>query len=293
MRYVQLRAFHHVALSGGFSRAAERLHLTQPAVSDQVRKLEQRYDIRLFHRRNRQVELTRIGRQLLEITRRLFDAEAQAEEFLGEAHRRLAGTLRIVADSASHLLHLLAPYRAAFPDVEIVVDAGNSEQVVSALTRYQADIGVLGDVPDERDFTVIRLSATPLVAFAARAHPLAAPGREVTLEQLLRYPLVLREPGSKTRQKFTQGVVGRGYRAQPAIEAEGREAVREIVSTGVGVGIVSAAEFGRDERLTAIPIADCEILMEEALICLRERAAVERIGGFLTLARTQPPAGVR
>ena len=82
MRYVQLRAFHNVALHGGFSRAAEELHLTQPAISDQVRKLEEEYDVLLFNRLKKRVTLTPQGERLLEITLRLFDSEAQALELL-------------------------------------------------------------------------------------------------------------------------------------------------------------------------------------------------------------------
>ena len=82
MRYVQLRAFHYVAISGGFSRAAEELLLTQPAISDQVRKLEEEYDILLFNRQRKQVTLTPAGEKLLTITRRMFDTESQALELL-------------------------------------------------------------------------------------------------------------------------------------------------------------------------------------------------------------------
>ena len=78
MRYVQLRAFHYVAICGGFSRAAEAMFLTQPAVSDQVRKLEEEYDVLLFNRHKKQVTLTETGQRLLEITRRMFDIEQQA-----------------------------------------------------------------------------------------------------------------------------------------------------------------------------------------------------------------------
>eukprot|EP01133_Synstelium_polycarpum_P030683 gene30683-38234_t len=85
MRYVQLRAFHHVAIYGGFSRAAEMLFLTQPAISDQVRKLEEEYDILLFNRNKKQVTLTEAGQRLLEITHRMFDTEQQALELLSES----------------------------------------------------------------------------------------------------------------------------------------------------------------------------------------------------------------
>lgn len=288
MRYVQLRAFHNVALHGGFSRAAEELHLTQPAISDQVRKLEEEYDVLLFNRLKKRVKLTPQGERLLEITRRLFDSEAQALELLSESRALRAGTLRIVADSAHHVLHILARFRERHPGVRITVTAGNTETVLAALHAYDADIGVLGDLPASRDIEALPLNATPIIAFVARGHPLAARAA-LRLAELPGLPLVLREEGSKTRRKLEEAAAARGIVLTPAITAEGREAVREIVASGAGLGFVSQAEFGADTRLVAIPIADAPALrMQEALVCLRERRAAKLVAAFFAIARAMP-----
>lgn len=291
MRYVQLRAFHHVAVCGGFSKAAGALGLSQPAISDQVRRLEEDYDVILFNRQRRQVTLTEIGRQLLEVTRRLFATEGQAFEILSQSQTLRGSTLRVVADSAFHVLHALARFRAAFPGVGITVHVGNTEQVMNRLYDFQADVGVLGEMPDSQDFKTLLLSSEPIVAFVSRDDALATRST-VTLAELCTQPLVLREKGSKTRYKFEAEAAARGLKPQIAIEAEGREAVREIVATGIGVGVVSAAEFGQDPRLVAIPIADCDMRMDEALICLRERAQSRLISAFFSVADTaSQPAG--
>lgn len=284
MRYVQLRAFHHVAVSGGFSRAAEVLHLTQPAISDQVRKLEEEYDVLLFNRHKKQVSLTPQGERLLDITRRLFDSEQQALELLSEVRALRSGTLRIVADSAHHLLHILARFRDRYPGVRISVRSGNTESVLDALHGYEADIGVLGNMPDSRDIEALKLNSTPIVAFVARDHPAA--GRiSLTFRDLAGLPLVLREEGSRTRAKLEDTARQTGIVLTPAIEAEGREAVREIVASGAGVGFVSAAEFGSDARLVSIPIAGGEgMVMDEALICLRERKTGNLVQAFFEVA---------
>ena len=284
MRYVQLRAFHHVAVCGGFSRAAEALGLTQPAISDQVRKLEAEYDILLFNRHKKQVSLTGSGQRLLEITRRMFGNEKQALELLSEARTLRSGALRIVADSAHHLLHVLAPFRAEYPGIAITVQSGNTAEVMARLYSYDADVGVLGEVPSGRDFEAIRLSSTPLIAFVARGHELSG-RRAMSLGELAGQPLVLRERGSMTRRNLERAVAARGLALRPAIEAEGREAVREIVAAGGGVGIVSVAEFGRDTALVPITISDCNIVMDEALVCLRERAGGRMVSAFLDIAR--------
>ncbi len=284
MRYVQLRAFHHVAIHGGFSRAAEALHLTQPAISDQVRKLEEEYDVVLFNRRKKQVVLTESGQQLLEITRRLFEIEKQAHEMLAESRALRSGALRMVADSVHHAVSILGRFRERYPGIELTIRSGNSEAVIAQLYDYEAELGILGEVPAGRDFVVIHLSSTPLIAFTAAGHPLAR-RRSVTLAELAGRMLVLRERGSKTRQHIEAAAEVRGIALKATIEAEGREAVREIVAESGGVGVVSAAEFGQDSRLVPIPIADCDAVMEEALICLRERANSKLIRAFLDLAR--------
>ncbi len=283
MRYVQLRAFHHVAICGGFSRAAEQLYLTQPAISDQVRKLEEEYDVLLFNRHRRQVTLTPVGERLLDITRKLFDNEQQALELLSESRALRAGHLRIVADAANHLLGALGEFRRRHPGVRISLRAGNTESVIASLYSYEADIGVLGEIPDGRDFEVVKLNSTPIIAFAAATHP-AARQASLDFEELGRHPLVFREQGSKTRKKLEEGAEKAGVRLEPAIEAEGREAVREIVAAGVGIGFVSEAELALDSRLVPIPIDAPVMLMEEALICLRERSRGKLMRAFLDIA---------
>lgn len=285
MRYVQLRAFHQVAISGGFSRAAEALFLTQPAISDQVRKLEEEYDVLLFNRNKKQVTLTHSGQKLLEITHRMFDTEQQALELLTESRALRSGTLRIVADAAHHLLHILGSFRARYPGVQVSVRAGNTETVISSLYSYDADIGVLGEIPTGRDFEVLKLNSTPIIAFASVDHPLAGK-KSLTLKQLSQESLVMRERGSKTRQKLEDLAAASKVELRPVIEAEGREAVREIVASGAGIGFVSAAEFGQDSRLVPIAIDAPETLMDEALICLRERSGGKLVRAFLDMARS-------
>jgi aminoethylphosphonate catabolism LysR family transcriptional regulator len=283
MRYVQLRAFHYVAICGGFSRAAEALFLTQPAISDQVRKLEEEYDVLLFMRNKKQVILTQAGRELLEITKRMFDTEQQALDLLSESRALRSGTLRIVADAAHHLLPILTVFRQRFPTVQISVRTGNTETVVSNLHSYDADIGVLGEIPEGRDFEVVKLNSTPIIAFVASGHPLAPSGK-IALRDLPSHALVMRERGSKTRQKLEQSAAVAGISLNPTIEAEGREAVREIVAAGGCVGFVSQAEFGRDERLVPLEIIGTNMFMDEALICLKERNGAKLVSAFFKIA---------
>lgn len=288
MRYVQLRAFHYVAICGGFSRAAEALHLTQPAISDQVRKLEAEYDLRLFDRNKKQVSLTDQGKKLIELTHRLFEVEQKALEFLSASQTLKTGSLTIIADSPHHILHILAPFREKYPHIRISIQGGNSVTVLEKLNSYQADIGVMGDIPENQEFQVTKLSSTPLIAFAPVDSEMAKL-KSVRVRDLATMPLVLREAGSKTRSKFEELAAQNKLTLQTPIEAEGREAVREIVASGGGIGIVSEAEFGQDSRLKKIPISDSNLTMDEAVVTLKERQDSKLIRAFLQFVK---PAGL-
>lgn len=283
MKYVQLRAFLNVAEHGGFSVAAKAMGLTQPAVSDQVLSLEQEYDILLFNRQRKQISLTEQGEKLQAIARPMFEIEARAVEYLTEARTITTGTLQVIADSAFHLTELLSRFRAKYPNIHINLRTGNSVEVETELAAYRADIGVLGSQIKTDQFLRISLGTSPIVAFAS-GNFLTPSKKPMPLAELAKYPLVFREKGSKTRQKLEEAAKQQKVSLNPSIVAEGREAVREIVAFGGGIGFVSDAEFGQDARLIRIPISGPEIPMEETVVCVRHRSEVRTIQAFMDMA---------
>jgi aminoethylphosphonate catabolism LysR family transcriptional regulator len=286
MRYVQLRAFHHVAVCESFSKAAQMLHLTQPAISDQVRKLEYEYDVRLFDRSKKQIILTQHGHKLVELTHRMFEVEQQVLEYLTAEQSLRSGRLNIIADSTHHILHILDSFREKYPKIQVSIKAGNTASVIESLHSYTSDIGVLGVVPENREFDIAKLSSTPIVAFAPASNEISKL-KSIKFGELVKLPLVLREPGSKTRAKLEELAAKRKMKLETFIEAEGREAVREIVAFGGGIGMVSEAEFGQDPSLVKIPISDANLMMDETLITLKERRDSKVIRAFLSLVNTQ------
>ncbi len=194
-----------------------------------------------------------------------------------------AGSLRIIVDSAYHVTPVLRAFQVRYPGVKISLKVGNSQAVTEALYGYHADIGVLGELTDTRDLEVMPLGSTPLVAFAAKSS-MHFGKVKISYPELAKAPLVMREKGSKTRQKLEQAAAESGVTLPPAIEAEGREAVREIVAAGNGIGFVSTAEFGSDERLFTIQLPEPAPIMQEALICMKERCEGKLIKAFMTIA---------
>jgi len=282
--HAQLKAFHAVAVHGSFTRAAERLFLSQPAISDQVRKLEERFGVLLFHRNKRSVRLTDLGERLLSITQRLFVVQAEAQELLQDSRALQTGSLILAVDAPVHVLPQIARFCERYPGITVKIETGNTDESLTRLFNYQADLALLGrDVSDERLLSV-PLRSDPMVAFVARTHPWARRS-SICLADLDDTPLVLREVGSVTRQTLEEEMSQAGLRIRAAIQVEGREAAREAVVVGIGVGVVSAAEFGSDSRVCALPITDCKRRLTETLVCLREQSSRRVVATFLEIVK--------
>ncbi len=292
MTHAQIRAFHHVALLGGFSLAAEALGLTQPAISDQVLRLERDNDVLLFSRIRKKVVLTPDGEELFAKTRAYFETEGEIKGLLSETANRIEEELRIMADSASHVSSIIHGFRKTYPSVRIVIASGNTEEIVQRLRSFDADIGVIGSGESYDDFETLSLSRSKLVGFARKDY-FPTGKRSISLAELADLPLVLREPGSKTRQQLEELGKERGVTLDPAVVAEGREAVREIVAANDGVGIVSRAELGEDQRIQAFELEDIDLEMREMVVHLRQRRDVRVIREFMRMCQSGGSAGLQ
>ncbi len=279
MRHAQLKAFHAVAVHGGFSRAAEALGLTQPAVSDHVRKLEESYGVQLFTRAPAGVVLTEMGRKLFAIAERQFEAEGEALELLLRGRTLEEGQLTIGADAASHVLPEIARFRLKHPKLAIRLVTGNSAQLLKRLEDFSIDIAVTAERPPEPSFLTRQIRSDRLVAVVQRSSRLSKL-KELNLAELVKLPLILREEGSMTRKLLLAEASRRGLTLSGTIEIESREAAREAAAQGLGLAIMSEGELVPDGRLAVLAIPDWQTEMEEWMICLRSRSALHVIRSF-------------
>ncbi|MBK4998859.1 LysR family transcriptional regulator [Pseudomonas sp. S31] len=246
----QLITFATVAEHGNISHAALALHLSQPAVSGQLKLLQEAFGEPLYQRAGRGVRLTPAGEQLLAHAERLRDTFRQAQA-LREAMLGLErGTLRIGASTtpASYLLpYLLADFQARYPDVLVTTSNGNSAEIVAALDSV--DIALIEGPPGQS--LPLGTEVTPwredeIVAIVPSGHPLAGQERQV-LEVLGDFPLVLRESGSGVRQMVERAFAREGVAMRVALEIAGVEGVKEAVRAGMGIGFVSAMSIRHED----------------------------------------------
>lgn len=286
-----LRAFHLVAEAGSFSAAARASGVGQPTLSAQVKALEATYAAALFDRRGRRVNLTPIGQNLHAVTTRLFLAEEEARALLHGSASLLRGHLRIAADSAAHVVPILASIRAQHAGLTFSLSIGNSSNVIERVLDHHADVAVTARPVSDPRLSGRLLRHDRLVLFVAAGHGLAK-RRNVSIRALAEHDLVLRERGSITREVFEARLHEAGVRPRTLLEVETREAVREAVLAGFGVGVGFEAELDSHPGLVRLLVADADLAVAEYVVCLEARRHLPLVRAFLTAGErlAGPPA---
>jgi aminoethylphosphonate catabolism LysR family transcriptional regulator len=265
-----LQAFHKVATEGGFTAAARALNVGQPTVSTHVKSLEDHFGVELFFRHGRSVELTPVGRSLLTITQGLYGHEDEAVNFLKTARDLRAGQLNVSSLGPYDVMELLAAFHGRYPEVRLSVSLATTDEVLANLLRFDADIGILGHDPaDPRVFCTF-YNRHRILVLVNVDHPLARQ-RQVRLAELEGESMVLRTQVSTTRQAFDQALARVGVRVRPIMEINSREAVREAIIRGLGVGVVAAPEYAPHESLRTLIVTDADMYVYAYVVCLAER----------------------
>lgn len=268
MSYAQLKAFHAVALERSFQKAAERLHLTQPAVSIHIKNLETDSGKHLFRRSGHVLSLTDDGRILFEATQRLVRAESDARQLLSAGTRGYQGTLVIGADGPHVALDLIGKFRERRPNVRVEVVLGNAETTWLNLLDLKVDAAVLAGSPVDSRVLKQLIASQSLVALVPTHHPLAR-RRSVRPAELAQHALIFRESGSSTQGKVRQAFAAENISVEPALVLGSREAVVEAVVRGIGIGFVYDREVGEDVRYRGVKIKGCEAINQDELACLK------------------------
>lgn len=279
-----LKAFDSTARAGSITTAARQLGLRQPTVSAHILRLEADYGVELFFRKGRRLALTEFGDALLEHTRRIFSAEEDAFSLLTAAKTHYSGTLNLHAIGPYNITPIIKAYRADYPGVQVTVTVGDSQSITQRILDYQGDIGlVLNEITDPQIFC-LPYRQQALVVFAATSHELASK-QEVSLADLMNQEFVMREEGSGTRKAFEEALTARGIRIKTSVEMRSREAVREAVAQGLGLGVVADRAYLPGPGLVKLDVKNFSAQTCTRLICRTERKNSPLIARFLQTAR--------
>jgi DNA-binding transcriptional LysR family regulator len=241
MNLNHLAIFHAVAQAGSMTLGAERLDISQPAVSKQVQELESALGVHLFDRIGRRIRLSQAGEIMADYARRLFALAHEAEEAMADV--RAVGRGRLVVGASTTIgTYLLPGVVAAFwrrhPSVELLVEIENTEQVHRRLAGLELDVGLTEGFVEEEELDAEVFYRDELVVIAPPGHQLAGKTR-VPLSALQEEPFILREPGSGTRAVEERALARLKLPVRVALALGSTEAIKRVVAEGVGLAIVS------------------------------------------------------
>lgn len=255
----QLQVFEAAARLGGYTRAAETLHLSQPAVSMQIRQLEEQAGMPLFDQIGKKVHLTDAGRTLYKhaqsILAQVHEAQLEFEEMRGMRRGQLNIT---IASTANYFApRLLAAFCQRHPEVKVSLDVSNREHILELLKETDKDLAIMGRPPEASDLVAHPFMENPLVVIAAPDHPLAQ-ARNIPLARLNEETFISREIGSGTRMAAERFFDEAGTRLTTAMEMSSNEAIKQAVQAGLGLGVVSVHTLEMELALGRLVILDVQ-----------------------------------
>ncbi len=259
----RLQVFHTVARLLSFTKAAESLHMTQPAVTFQVRQLEEYFNTRLFDRTHNRISLTDAGKRVFEYADDIFDLYAQMDNAVRDITGEISGVLIIGASTtiAEYMLpSLLGDFKKKYPDVSVHLKVSNSDGVVSMVENNDIDLGVVEAPVMNKNLVVERCREDQLVAIVPPQHALSD-HKKVRLSDLLDHAYIAREEGSGTREVIEEYLANAGMKPADlhvAMELGSPEAIKGAVEASMGVSIVSEVTIQKELQLGTLVALELE-----------------------------------
>lgn len=241
--------------------------MTQPAVTFQVRQLEEYFNTRLFDRTHNKVNLTPAGERVSEFAERIFDLYSEMENTVRDLTGEISGALTIGASTtiAEYMLPaLLGEFKIRYPDINLRLKVSNSEGIVSMVEHNVIDLGVVESPVSNKNLIVEVCHDDQLVVIAAPDHELAKRGRKVKASDIVKYPFVSREEGSGTRDVIMQYLVEEKINPNDlkfSLELGSPESIKGAVEAGMGITIISRSIIGKELKLKTL----CELQLDPPL----------------------------
>ena len=255
----QFRVFEAVARHLSFTQAAKELHLSQPAVSMQVKQMEGQVGLPLYEQVGKQIHLTEAGKEIFHYSRAIGQLLDEADEVIDELKGAHRGRLTIsVASTANYFVPtLLGIFHERFPGVTVRLDVTNRETLVDQLSENLVDLVVMGHPPKDMDLVSGIFMDNPLVITAPSSHPLAQE-KNIPLKRLEDEVFLTREPGSGTRSAIERFFTQHGIRLNTGMEIASNEAIKQSVQAGLGLGLLSRDTLDMELSLGKLVILDVE-----------------------------------
>ncbi|MGE0080684.1 MAG: selenium metabolism-associated LysR family transcriptional regulator [Thiohalomonadaceae bacterium] len=288
----RLKVFYTVARYMSFTKAAEALHMTQPAVTFQVRQLEEFFNTRLFDRTHNRISLTDAGRRVYEYADRILALYSEMENAVRDITGEVRGVLQLGASTtiAEYMLPaLLGAFKTRYPEVTIRLTVGNTDGIVSMVENNSIDLGVVEAPVHNKNLSVELCRMDQMVLIVPHGHPLAGE-TTVPLSRLLEFPFISREEGSGTREVILEHLAASGFDPNDldiVLELGSPEAIKGAVEAGLGISMMSRATVVKELKLGSLVAVNIEPALERpfSFVHQRQKFRLRAIEIFLEFAR--------
>lgn len=279
----QLKVFERVARRLSFTRAAEELFLTQPAVSMQIKQFEEAIGLPLFERLGKKIYLTQAGEELYQLSRTIARELDEAEQIIEELKGTESGRLNVSVANTVHYfaIRLLAEFCRRHPKVRVSFKVTNRKGLLQNLEDNEADLLLMGQPPDSQDLVAESFLTNPLIIIAPPGHPLAGQ-KNIDLREFTHETFIMREIGSGTRNSVERFLAERGVHLTVSMEMNTNGAIKQGVEEGLGLGIVSIHTLERELEGGRLVVLDAE-----SFPILRQWFIVHRAGKRLSAIATE------
>jgi len=296
MDFDQLESFLEVARHSSFSRAAEKRFRTQPAISSQIRSLEEEVGARLFDRSGGKVALTAAGKVFQQYAEQTLEARKGMLVTLAEMERVPRGEIVVGANEAT-CLHILpevfAEFKKLYPDVAVQISRLERAKILESIIENSVDFGVVSTPVDDKRLTVVNIHRDELVVIAAPGHPLSR-RKQAAIADLAGFPLLLPKVG-RTRDTLENLFYERGLKPKVSMELDSSELLKRFVAADVGVGFIARSNVTEDVKagaLVAVSLTDVSIRRDLALVFRKDKALSRAALAFIEVAvKLKQPAG--
>ena len=281
MNYTQIRSFNAVTKHRSFTKAAKILSVSQSAISEQVKNVENRFKIKLFIRNGTGISLTDYGKKLYDITKDIEDIHAQALNLLKSSKKLTSGTLNIGTVAPIHLMPILSKFSKKFPKINCNIVFGNSVQIKEKLLKKEIDIGILADINDQSQLYSKPLVRDKLLLFASIKNTISKT-KSISFKDIVNETFIVREKGSQTRALVERELLHLGIKKK-LYTIGSREGIFEAVKNNMGVGFVYSTEKIDLPKVNFIKLTNTNFYATEYVCCLTKRYDFNAIKAFFDI----------
>ena len=294
INFNQLRAFYQAAKYQSFTIAAEKLFITQPAVTAHVKLFEDHCNLKLFKKKGRKVYLTDEGKTLYGYARRIFEFENEIDNVIEDMRELKLGILRLGTTKTYaryYMPFLMTSFHEAYPNVKIHLDEGSSLDMTYSLLDFRNEVAIVAKTEDHPDVCLTPFSREELVLILAPDHRLARK-KGVSIEELIDEPIIMKEAGSGTRKLVNELFDKKGLIPNILMETSNTEFIKQLVERGDGISFVvkdAAAVELQEKRLVTVPVEGVKVVLDVSIAYLKNQHLSPSAQAFLDILHKIAP----